>query len=340
MKNYLKEAIISISLLIPSASYACDLCAIYTSIDSQKTKEGAFRLGLAQQFTEYGKIQNEGKKVNNESHQRMNSSITQILASYDVSNEFGLQLNLPYINRSYKRVTDGTNTESGTEAGLGDLSIIGRYNAINYSEGELIAIGQVILGVKLPTGDSDLLKHESHNDTHDPIIDEEEDHHGMIDAHEGHHHEQIENAVHDHDLALGSGSIDFPIGVNFLLEKGRAFLRGGATYTARTEGDHDYRFADDLMWDFGPGYFVHLDHESFVAARVLLSGEHKGNDKGSDGIHGDTSISTLFLGPQIKARVSESLFIDINWDLPLEIDNSGTQAVASYRLRGGLVYRF
>lgn len=328
-----------------SAAYACDLCAIYTTVESQKPKEGSMRIGISEQFTEYGKVQQDGEKINNEMHQRLVSSITQLNISYDVSNSFGLHLTLPYINRRFSRIVGGETLERGTEAGIGDLTLLSRFNVLQHDDNDFIANIQLIAGVKLPTGDSDLLKEESHsdevNDDHEEEMPSgEESHDHMHDVHEGHEHESVASAIHNHDLALGSGSVDFPLGVNFLVEKGRIFAKGAVTYTARTEGDHDYRYADDLMWDFGPGYFVHLDHDSSAAVRVVLSGEHKANDKGNGEIHGDTSLTSLFIGPEIIASLDDSLSADVRLELPVDIDNSGTQAVANYRLRAGVVYRF
>lgn len=336
---------LAMTIFCNTTAYACDLCAIYTSIDAQKPKEGSVRLGISEQFTEYGKVQKDGEKVNNEMHQRLVSSITQLNISYDVSNAFGLHFTLPYINRRFSRIIDGDSFEKGTEAGIGDIIILSRYNALQHEDSDFIATLQLVAGVKLPTGDTDLLKEESHTDEimdHEeemPIIDEDLDDH-MHDVHEGHDHESIASAIHNHDLSLGSGSVDFPLGFNFLVEKGRIFTKGAVMYTIRTEGDHDYRYADDLMWDFGPGYLVHLDHDSSVAARVVLSGEHKANDKGKREIHGDTSLTSLFVGPEMIVRVSDTLSADLGIDFPVNIDNSGTQAVANYRLRAGVVYRF
>ena len=330
-----KIIFILILALIPGTTFACDLCSIYSSLESQKPKEGALGIGLIEQFTEYGKIQTDGKKIENDEHQRLSSSITQLLMTYGISKSFSLQASLPYINRRYTRL-NGEMLEKGTEAGIGDITILGRMNALTHENGDFIFNLQLLGGVKLPTGNTDLLKENV-----DPMPMDETDHdHSVLKIHEGHDAHDL-SSVHNHDLALGSGSIDFPLGINLLLEKGRAFLKGGAVYSARTKGDHSYRYADDLTWDIGPGYYMHLDHESSLAARLAVSGEHKGNDKGAeDEIHGDTSLTSLFIGPEVMASIDERLSADFGVDFPLQIDNSGTQSVASYRIRCGATYRF
>lgn len=330
-------------MLSVSTAQACDLCAVYNSVDAQKPMAGSFRLGIAEQFTEYGKLQEDGHKIDNAMHQRLASSITQIVSAYDFSDSFGLQVSLPYVNRRFTRFHDEM-LHSGTEAGIGDMTIIGRYNALQLRDEDTLFNVQLLGGVKVPTGDSDRLKEELAVEGIHPM--EEMDVYAPITAvsrHEGHDHGEgaVPGAVHGHDLALGSGSFDYPLGITILAEKGRLFAKGGIIYTVRTAGDHDYQYADDLQWDFGPGYYVHLDHDSNIAARVVLSGENKSKDSGQGGaIQSDTGITSLFIGPELDFMVGEALTGEIALDLPADINNSGTQAVASYRMRTALTYRF
>lgn len=323
-------------------AYGCDLCAIYNSVESQKPVAGALRLGISEQFTEYGKLQEDGHKVDNAIHQRLTSSITQIVGAYDFTNNFGVQASLPYINRRFARA-EGEVLEKGTEAGIGDTTIVARYSPYQYRDDDTLFNVQLLGGVKLPTGDSDRLKEELSEDHHHGDDAGAEEHMHMEARHEGHDHgdEMEASAVHGHDLALGSGSFDYPVGVTVLAEKGRAFAKGSAIYTIRTAGDHQYQHADDFMWDFGPGYYLHLDHGSNVAARVVLSGENKSKDSGKDGeIQSDTGITSMFIGPEISFGLGQSVSGDIALDIPVDINNSGLQAVASYRMRAGVTYRF
>ena len=352
MLRDLSVAVLAILVnVIAIPAYACDLCSIYNSVESQKPVDGSLRLGVVEQFTEYGKLQENGHKVDNEMHQRLNSSITQVVGAYDFSNAFGLQISLPYINRGFSRVEGGA-VQKGTEAGIGDMTILGRYVPYQYRDGDALINVQLLGGVKLPTGDSDRLKEElSEAHHHGDEASMQGDDHDSTEMesikgnprHEGHDHEEesVASAVHGHDLALGSGSFDYPVGVSVLAEKGRVFAKGGVIYTIRTAGDHQYQYADDLMWDFGPGYYLHLDHESDVAVRAVLSGENKSKDSGKDKeIQGDTGITSMFIGPEINFVANSSLSGDIGLDLPIDINNSEFQAVASYRLRAGLTYRF
>ena len=342
MKFKLKTAIslLSLSMVCASGAFACDLCSIYSSIELQKPAENTFRLGLTEQYTEFGKTQLDGKYFENTMHQRMESSVTQILASYDLSPKFTIQTTLPYINRSYRR-SEGEGMQRGTEAGVGDMAILGRYSVFQQGKNDSYYNVQLLGGLKLPTGNARRLKEELAEDHHHDGAGEEGDAKSLRHGGEDHYEVEDSSAIHGHDLALGSGSVDFPVGLSIIAQEGKFFARGSALYSIRTAGDHQYQYADDFMWDFGPGYYFYTEHESTAGLRVALSGENKSKDSGKDGvIQTDTGITTLFLGPEINFTVSNRFNGLLGWDMPLEIDNSGYQSVPSYRLRAGLTYRF
>lgn len=349
---------------LSSSGFACDLCALYNSIESQKLKGGQYSLGVAEQFSEFGRLQTDGERMPNDMHQRLSSSITQILAGYDVTDRFSLQLSLPYINRRYNRAV-GSSMEKGTETGFGDATILGRYQAFQHHESDTFIGVQLLGGIKLPTGSSDKLKEDhtdsgSSTDTMTPsdgtsegeMSDSHTDHHGSTDEMASDHamtslrHGDEMGmdhvaAVHGHDLALGTGSVDFPLGLSLFVEKGRMFIKGSFVRTFRTKGDHDYQMGDDTNWNFGPAYYLSMSDEFRLAARVAVSGEQKSKDTSASGdVHDDTGMRALYWGPELIYGFGGSLTGDLGLDIPARIDNSGTQVVPSYRLRGGLTYHF
>src|SRR5689334_21179689 len=113
MKNIITVLICLISLFATQAALACDLCAIDRSMEAKSSKEG-FNVGLFEQFTHFGTLQQDGKKVDNEVGQKLDSSITQFILGYQVNDRFGVQLNIPYIHRSFTR-PDGLAIDKGTE---------------------------------------------------------------------------------------------------------------------------------------------------------------------------------------------------------------------------------
>ena len=308
---------------------ACDLCALYTSLQVSKPKAGALQLGISEQFTGFDRLQEDGKKLANPEHQNLQSSISQVIAIYGVSNFLQLQGAVPFINRRYARFEDGTR-ERGTETGFGDAVLSAKAFPYSYAKDDVSVLFNVLAGVKLPTGDSGRLREES-------LVETDGSHYeSKHSAHHGGEDDGPAGAVHGHDLALGSGSIDFVIGSGLFTRWDRFFASADVQYMIRTEGDYSYRYANDLLWYGGPGAYLHLEDEAQVALRATLSGEYKRDDRGQD----DTAINSFFMGPELLITGWSCLSGNVGFDIPVDIKNSGVQAIPTYRIRAGLTYRF
>lgn len=61
------------------------------------------------------------------------------------------------------------------------------------------------------------------------------------------------SGIHGHDLALGSGSYDAVLGAGVFTRYRSAFFQASVQYTVRTTGSYDYRYANDVSFDLGPG---------------------------------------------------------------------------------------
>jgi hypothetical protein len=356
-RNLVHNAVFCLALLgvgtgvsHPLRAHACDPCSVMAASSSNRVAPGGFSLGVAQQFTSFGTVQREGREIENVGSQRLDSSITQMLVGVGLTKSWSLHANLPLINRRFRRIEEGE-LERGTEAGIGDVALIATYRRAGEAwDGGSYSFG-ISGGLKLPTGDSGQLN-ESHGQNHS---DHDGDHqremevitpiHGGLDHDDGEGPDEdgpysgVASAIHGHDLALGSGSIDFPIGVDFSVTNGRAFLHSALQYTFRTEGDYNYEYADDLLWDVGPGYYLHLEHDDSVSLKLVLSGEYKRKDLIDGAREGDTRLRSMFIGPALSAHFS-GLHGELAWFIPVDIDNSGTQAVADYRIKASVSYVF
>jgi len=336
--------IVSISaiLLFPVRAFAaCDLCAIYSSLDPQTPQANSLTLSIAEQFTTFDKIQQGGEFVHNSEHQRMESSITQFVAEYDLSEKFAFQVTLPYINRSFSRVENGER-EKGSEAGVGDLSLLARISPANYRSAEVSVFWDFFAGIKLPTGDSDRLAEELEHHSEEEEGGHDEEHHHQDKhslRHGGESHGTV-SAVHGHDLALGSGSYDFPFGGRVLVVAGKWLADADLSYTFRTGGDFGYCYDNHFIWGAGAGYYVLSGHSSTVVAKLSLSGERKGKDEAFGVKQDDTGVHSVFWGPAVAVTFGESLSSEFGADFPIDVNNNGLQAVPSYRLKAAVSYRF
>ena len=359
---------------LTTAAHACDLCACALPSIRLEPRAG-WHAGFAEQFTDYGRLQDSGRGISNPAGQYMHSSITQLYAGYDFAPTFGVQLNVPYIARTFRRVENGT-IENGTESGFGDISLIGSWTALRVERGDFLLTVRVNAGIKLPTGDSSRVREEGeHEHEHEeaakvfvpevsvnvtrkvktgtfvgpvngsfvPVFRTETQKVIVTPAHfeeEEHHEEEEPSGVHGHDLALGTGSLDGVFGADVSCQWKRAFFEAGLQYTLRGDGLHSYDFADDLLWHAGGGFVV-LQSEGWNAALgVRFSGETKSEDEFRGARLDDTAITTVFVGPRLAVTAGERMSANVGIDFPIRRDNSGVQTVPDYRVQGGVSWQF
>jgi len=312
---------------------ACDLCAIYTGSLMQQDKTG-FLIGVAEQYSDFASVRQNGVELRNRDGEWIHSSITQILAGYGFVPWAGVQLGLPLISREYRRTEDGAPVRGDT-GGLGDISLLARATPFSRKVGQALVHAELFAGLKLPTGDSDFLAEELEEHG-----EEEEETPGARSPRHGDEEHEDASAVHGHDLALGSGSVDGVFGVSLYSSWRRWFAQVAVQYALRGNGDFQYEYDDDLTWELGPGAYVVTDNRWTAALRFVTSGEYKGLDRQAGLRAGDSGITAVYVGPGAVLTWSDELHADLTVDLPVLQDTTGKQIVADYRLRGGLVWRF
>src|SRR5512141_980749 len=126
-----------IVLTVCNQASACDLCAIYRA-DEAKNSTPGFNIGVFEQFTHFGTLQKSGREVPNTADQYMDSSITQFFVGYQFE-RFGVQANIPYIYRSFRR-TGPEGIDKDAEAGLGEVSLTGNFRAYEHLTPDTIFI--------------------------------------------------------------------------------------------------------------------------------------------------------------------------------------------------------
>lgn len=318
MKRILLAALCCLLTLSAGSAFACDLCNIYRSMEAKSANPG-LNIGIFEQFTYFGTMQQDGHKVDNQIGQSVNSSITQFILGYQVNDRFGVQVNIPYISRSFKRPTDA-GIDQGTEAGLGDLSLIGHYRAWQFLSEDTIFAWDLIGGVKFPTGSSDRIKEE---------LSEMDFPAGVQPS-----------GIHGHDLTLGSGSYDGIVGTALFARWQRLFMTGSVMYSIRSRGEIDYLFANDLAWNVKPGGYLWLSHEGTLGLQLAVSGEDKGKDNLAGVTADDTGITSVFIGPELSFTWKENLSAELGAEFPVVNDNTSLQLVPDYRVKAAVTWRF
>jgi hypothetical protein len=307
-----------IALARPAA--ACDLHALRTAsviVDDQP----GLRLGLSEQYTHYGTLQDGDDEVANPDDQHLDSSITQLVVGYRVTQRIGVELRLPIISRHFRRPVHTGGSENGSESGFGDLALLADWTAFRRdTDTSTFRVG-LVGGLELPSGNPDRLGDELSADHH---------HGGAV-------HE--ESGIHGHDLALGSGSVDGLVGLEIFWARQRLFVAGALMYAIRGEGAFDYRYANDLQGVLVPGVLVWRSVDAQVALQGVLSAETKGQDEQQGRTLADTAATTLFVGPGVNVGWKQ-LEADAAVEIPVLTHRTGVQIAPDVRVRGGIRWRF
>lgn len=299
-------------------AYACDLCSVYSAAQAHGDIGKGFFAGVSEQFTHFGTVQERGREIENPAGQYLDSSISQLFAGYNFNDRFSLQFNLPLLYRSFQRPV-GFEMDRGTESGNGDAALIGNWRVLNHEEKHRTFAWNLLGGIKLPTGSSDRIA-EEFREVEVPGAPE--------------------SGIHGHDLTLGSGSYDGILGTSVFARYERWFFTASLQYSIRTEGDFNYRFADDLFWIGGPGRYIVLDEAYTLAVRLNVAGEHKELDRFQGVPASDTGITAVYVGPQIALTWAEKLSAELAVDLPVSMENTALQIVPDYRIRAGVTWHF
>jgi hypothetical protein len=326
-------------------SGACDLCGCYTpQLNTMPQMESAllpswaagFYSAVGEQFTDFATLQLQGHEIANPTGQYLNSSITQLVAGYDITSRFALQINVPLIYREFKR-PEGFQIDRGTVSGLGDISLLLKTVLFHFAsparrsfefqdknpvavehEPDFTVSAVLLTGIKFPTGDSSQL--------------EEEFHEIEIPG-------APESGIHGHDLTLGTGSYDGVFGEQTSLRYKNIFFETNIQFTLRGDGTHQYHFANDLVWAGGPGYYIVRNRETIVGVQFATSGEYKDVDRFRGKKAEDTGITSVFLGPRLVASRGR-WSAEVGAEFPVSIENTALQVVPDYRLRGGISVQF
>jgi hypothetical protein len=306
-----------LSAAAASQLVACDCCSVYCAVESRKAEKGFFA-GATEQFTHFGTMQQDGHKVDNAAGQWLDSSITQVFAGYNFTKRFGVQFNLPFIHREFTR-PEGFATDRGHESGLGDAAITGNFVVFEKHAEAGTVRWSLLGGIKLPTGSSSRIAEEL-NETEVPGAPE--------------------SGIHGHDLTLGSGSVDGIVGSGVFARWKHLLVTASLQYNARTEGDYDYQFANDLTWSVAPGVYLLRNERQTLALQFVVSGEDKGKDAFQGAAAEDTAMTSVYVGPQVTWTWTEKLSVQAGADLPVLLDNSALQAVPDYRVRAAVTWKF
>jgi hypothetical protein len=326
MKTYIKAIIFLAITLYANKTFACDPCALYNSFRLQGYSGGAFSLSLNEQSTNFEPTNKQKENSLRDGQITRSSSTTQLAAAYDITDCLSTQLTLPLITRHFDKY-EKFRRDSETETGLGDIILSSSYSLLNYKSDSFVFLGAVTGGIKFPTGDTGTLNDLSSSDIGD----------GKLFNFK---HHQIETSSANGALNFGSGSYDYILGSDIIARYNRFAILLDAQYTLRTEGDHNYEFADDLIYSASAGYYFIMEHSQTLAALVRVSGEYKRKDYLNGDLVDGSATSDLYLGPELLFTLNENLGGEVGVDFKVNDHEYGALIEPETRMRISLTYRF
>ncbi len=304
------------AFLLPSKAYACEPCALFSASQFYRQREKSLTLGVSDQLTEY-KSKSPVAIRDGERLKALNTTTFNI--GYNPTQRLGLDLFIPYTLRWAYRYS-GFSRRTKTDSGLGDVSALLRYSLIEHVEVEESFFLSIFAGVKLPTGSSSGLNREKSST--------------QLRSHSG--ASLADGQVH----SFGTGSVDYFLGSTAMARLNRAMLYAGVQYSLNQEGDHNYRFANDFLWDVGPAYYLVLNDDYSVAGRLVFSGEHKGLDTRDGQKVPGTKVGNIYAGPQLIYSAGGRLSGELSFIVPIEDSSQQALVVPRSRLRASFYYRF
>jgi hypothetical protein len=314
---------------------ACDLCAVYSATSARGDADSGPIFTLNQQYIPFHTLQYEGEVYRSFPEiqaNRRDLSITHLVPGYNFTPELGLNLNVPIIYQSFHRVvlepTMGQIIdERGSEFGLGDVSLIGRWTVFQKAKMSYSIALNVLAGVKFPTGDTQRLDNEVNRERfYNSFFGE------SVHAHEF-------GGVHEHDLTLGSGSFDGIFGTTLNLRWKQWFFNQQAQYYLRTEA-RGYQFGDLIIISGGPGGYILATEDYSLSLQANALYESMAQDVILGQIHDQTGLTAWYLGPQVVFTLGDQFSAQAGVDIPLRIYNHGLQNVPDYRIHAGFRWRF
>ena len=319
-------------LLASSIAWACDPCALYHAARLQGRAAGTGYFSLDNQYTSYSKTE-RGKTYSQKSGDLVETySTTQISGGYDISSRAGLQLTIPVIYRAAENFQD-YRSDSESDTKLGDILISSNYSLLNLesNKGTQFILGSSF-GVKLPTGDTGTLE---------AFSEEEQVSSGRLadESTSFMKHHPASTASGGRALTFGTGSVDYIFGLSFFARMQRWLAIGSTQYSLRTEGDFGYEYADDFIFDFGPGYYFFIEDEQTAALRLTLTGEFKERDHVNGDLVDGSGFSNLYLGPELLVNL-DTMLLRLGVDFRMSSDEAGATVMPDTRVRSGWTWRF
>lgn len=324
MKKHILAALLAIGLLSPflGTSMACDYCLLSQGISPLETVKGS-GIKINERYTRLTKPYKGTERLHLDAGAKEEYWTTEVTGFYGVTEDLTVLGVVPIrrtkVDGHLHVLPDGTpevHTDvTGTEFGLGDIALIGRYSFFKKHTLDSTTTIAGLFGVKFPTG-------KTSGKTDDGAE--------FLDAHQ----------------QLGTGSTDFILGLSANCARERlafsANLLGTITTVGRA-GDKTHRFGDMLNYDLTARYRVYpvsVAEGPQVFAALGLNGELRQREKEDNVEVADSGGHTVYLSPGVQVTAGRHWVFELTYQQAVYHNLYGTQLGEDYKASGGVTYLF
>lgn len=308
------QLLLALMVALPSSAvFACASCGC--SLSSEWESQGmsgapGLRIDLRYDYLNQNEVRSGTGKVGTwpmAGHEQEVFTENKYLTAgvdYSWSPDWGVNFQIPYIDRSHLTNLDGTGTGTSHTQSLGDVKVIGRY--LGVSDAHNLGIQ---FGVKLPTG-------------------------SYTESFSG---GDAAGTPLDRGLQPGTGTTDLIIGAfNFgsLSQNWDYFVQ--ATAQLPTNSRDDYKPGNSTNLNVG---FKYLGLEK-VVPEIQVNARVSGKDSGANATPDDSGGTTIYLSPGVTFPLTEKMKVYGFFQVPVYQNLNGYQLAPKYTVSIGTRFEF
>jgi hypothetical protein len=321
----MKKKLVFISTIIANAvclsgvasAQECDRCAFASYLEGALNPGAPHHVALELNYTYRSKTFEGSSERSGAPEEKVADTVLNLFYEQPLFNHFSLDFNLPVVSRAYTLRPNNT-YESDRETSLGDASILADVHIIENHSSPLESEWRLRGGVKLPTGDSDDLN----------------------DFEASNHTDFGGSAVYPYDLAKGTGSVDWIAGTSVFMRYDRVVGFVDGQYTARTEGENNFRFGDTAVVQGAPGYLFAVSGPNSLGLFANTTFKYSGEAEQDGDTVENTGQKTLSVGPELLFTVRDAFSATVGVNFPVYRDVNGRQLAQAYDILASVFVSF
>jgi len=304
--------------LFPGPATACDFCLLSQGISPLDTIKGS-GIKISERYTLLDRMYQGTTSTDNPGIKEEHWT-TELTGFYSISPEFMVLATLPYRKgrTTGELSTDGTldSAGAGRSAGMGDVSLMGRYTFLKHENPETTDVLAGLAGIKFPTGKTDKMTADNAD---------------YLDSH----------------LQPGTGSTDYLLGLSFTHSLNRLSLSANLLGTIPGKGkfgNTTHQFGNALNYDISGKY--RMLPEAFepqqpqIFASLGLSGEAREKEKTDNTVDPDSGGNTVYLTPGLQLVLAPHWVVEISYLHAVYHRLNGTQLGETFKVVSGVTYLF